>query len=66
KALGKSQNDADTLINLVCCCRHLDKPVTFIDRYLNQLKASHPGHLYVSSMANVESAFDRVAATFAV
>lgn len=66
QALSKSQNDADALVNLVCCCRHQDKPASFVDRYLNQLKQVHPQHPYVQSLANAESAFDRVAATFAV
>ncbi|CAN0241460.1 unnamed protein product, partial [Discosporangium mesarthrocarpum] len=66
KALSKSQNDADTLINLVCCFRHLDKPAAFIDRHINQLRAAHPGHPYVCRLANNEAAFHRVAATFAV
>ncbi|CAB1119803.1 unnamed protein product [Ectocarpus sp. 6 AP-2014] len=66
EAISKSQNDADTLVNLICVCRHLDKPASFVDRYINQLKTAHPQHPYVQSLANAESAFDRVAATFAV
>lgn len=66
QAISKSQNDADTLVNLICCCRHLDKPASFVDRYINQLKTSHPQHPYVQALANAETAFDRVAATFAV
>ncbi|CAN0038754.1 unnamed protein product, partial [Ectocarpus sp. 4 AP-2014] len=54
------------LVNLICVCRHLDKPASFVDRYINQLKTAHPQHPYVQSLANAESAFDRVAATFAV
>lgn len=66
QAISKSQNDPDTLVNLICCCRHLDKPASFVDRYINQLKTAHPQHPYVQSLSNAESAFDRVAATFAV
>ncbi|CAM9372992.1 unnamed protein product [Phaeothamnion confervicola] len=65
EAASKSQGDADTLINLICCYRHLDKPASFIDRYSAQLRAAHPAHPYVVGLNNVESAFARVAATFA-
>ncbi|CAN0481173.1 unnamed protein product, partial [Laminaria digitata] len=66
QAISKSANDADALVNLICCGRHLGKPASFLDRYIHQLKAAHPQHPYVQSLANAETAFDRVAATFAI
>lgn len=66
QALSKSQNNPETLMNLICCCRHQGKAASFIDRYIQQLKQAHPQHPYVESLGYAEAAFDRVAATFAV
>jgi len=65
-AASKNQNDADTLVNLIACYQHLDKPEDFTNRYINQLKMIAPTHPYVQSLATVEGAFQRVAESYAV
>eukprot|EP00639_Heterosigma_akashiwo_P008857 CAMPEP_0194596486 /NCGR_PEP_ID=MMETSP0292-20121207/25691_1 /TAXON_ID=39354 /ORGANISM="Heterosigma akashiwo, Strain CCMP2393" /LENGTH=270 /DNA_ID=CAMNT_0039456763 /DNA_START=78 /DNA_END=893 /DNA_ORIENTATION=- len=66
QALSKSQNDPDTLVNLIACYQHLDKPADFTQRYVNQLKSVAPNHPYVQSLATVEGAFERVAANYSL
>ncbi|CAM9481232.1 unnamed protein product [Chrysoparadoxa australica] len=65
EAFTKAPTDADTLINLIACCQHTNKPDATIERHIAQLKASHPAHPYIADVTNVESAFSRVAAQFA-
>ncbi|CAM9685469.1 unnamed protein product [Heterosigma akashiwo] len=64
--IDKSQNDPDTLVNLIACYQHLDKPADFTQRYVNQLKSVAPNHPYVQSLATVEGAFERVAANYSL
>jgi len=66
QAASKNQNDPDTLVNLIACYQHLDKPEEFRNRYINQLKATAPTHPYVLSLTTVEGAFERVAANYAL
>uniref|UniRef100_A0A7S2XUN8 Coatomer subunit epsilon n=1 Tax=Fibrocapsa japonica TaxID=94617 RepID=A0A7S2XUN8_9STRA len=66
QAASKNQNDPDTLVNMICCYQHLQKPEDFINRYVNQLKSVAPEHPYVKAMTTVEGAFDRVASTYAL
>jgi len=64
-ALSKGPNDADTLINLVSCYLHMGKAQELVQRHLSQLKTVAPNHPFVNQLLKTESAFDRVAATYA-
>ncbi|KAJ1452114.1 coatomer epsilon subunit-domain-containing protein [Pelagophyceae sp. CCMP2097] len=66
QALGKGQNDADTLINLITCSHHAGKSADVVSRYASQLFDAHPDHPYVVKMKRAEAQFDRVASTMAV
>jgi len=60
-SLTKSQNDVDTLANLIVVSQHLNRTSDIISRYINQLKAKNPSHALLTSLGNFESSFDRVA-----
>jgi len=60
-----SSGDPDVLVNVVACAQQRRKPQNFVDRYVNQLKASAPQHPFVQSCERMEGAFDRVAAGYA-
>ena len=62
-ASSKGQNDPDTLVNMVACARHLQKPEELIARYISQLSASAPNHEWVVARRNVDNAFDRAQAS---
>ncbi|KAG5190494.1 vesicle coat complex COPI, epsilon subunit [Tribonema minus] len=67
EAAGKpGGGGADTLVNLVTCCRHLDKPESQAQQYLEQLKEKYPNHAYTVTLRNAESAFSRVSDSLAV
>merc|ERR1719263_370658 len=64
EALAKSHNDPDTLINVVSCYAHMGKDETLINRYLSQLKTSHPTHPHVLKLKAKEAEFDELAAKY--
>jgi len=64
EAITKGQNDPDTLVNLICCYQHMNKPPDLVNRYIAQLKAVAPRHPFVAQLATVESAFSRVSETY--
>lgn len=57
ESLSKNANDATTLANLVVCMQQLRKPADVVSRYVNQLKAVAPTHLYVQRYAELEASF---------
>lgn len=63
-AITKGQNDPDTLVNLICCYQHMNKPADLVNRYISQLKTVAPRHPFVASLGTVESAFSRVSETY--
>lgn len=65
-SLTKSQNDVDTLANLIVVSQHLNRTGDIISRYINLLKAKNPTHSLVTSLGNFESSFDRVAQTLKI
>eukprot|EP00615_Pteridomonas_danica_P011568 CAMPEP_0114342912 /NCGR_PEP_ID=MMETSP0101-20121206/10173_1 /TAXON_ID=38822 ORGANISM="Pteridomonas danica, Strain PT" /NCGR_SAMPLE_ID=MMETSP0101 /ASSEMBLY_ACC=CAM_ASM_000211 /LENGTH=165 /DNA_ID=CAMNT_0001477293 /DNA_START=424 /DNA_END=921 /DNA_ORIENTATION=- len=64
-AITKGQNDPDTLVNLICCYQHMNKADDLIARYIGQLKTVSPNHPFVTQLALVENAFNRVSGTYA-
>lgn len=65
EALQKDTNNPNILINLVICGRHTDKSDDVINRYVNQLRDSHPNHPLSQLWANKEREFDRVSKQYA-
>mmetsp|Transcript_10907 Transcript_10907/g.35145 ORF Transcript_10907/g.35145 Transcript_10907/m.35145 type:complete len:290 (+) Transcript_10907:72-941(+) len=61
EALSKSASDTNSLINLLVCLNHLQKPADVIARYTSQLKISTPGHPWVAKYGELEASFDRCA-----
>lgn len=59
-AIGMGANDPHTLINLIACAQHLDKPKEYVDRYIAQLRRVAPKHPYVVGLDSVARMFDRV------
>ena len=49
--------DVTTLANLVVCMQQLRKPPDVVSRYINQLKAVAPTHLYCQRYAELEASF---------
>jgi len=66
KALEKNPSDPETLVNLIVCCQHQNKPVEVINRYASQLKARAPTHPWVKALASKEASFDLHAARFSL
>jgi coatomer protein complex subunit epsilon len=58
-ALGKNNNDADTLANLVACSPHTGKSPELVKRYESQLTATSPHHGWVANMTAMSASFDR-------
>ena len=58
-ALGKNNNDADTLANLVACLPHTGKSPELVKRYESQLTATSPHHGWVANMTAMSASFDR-------
>lgn len=54
---------ADTLINMVVCCQHLQKPM---GDYMNQLQTKFPLHPFCANVQRVQAAFDREAGKYRV
>jgi coatomer protein complex subunit epsilon len=65
ESLSSNANDPDTLANLIVASQHLNKSEEVMNRYLKQLQKAAPQHQLVLSLANFDSAFDRVATTLA-
>ena len=56
-------NDADTLVNMVCCSQHLGRKD--VEKYLNALKMGcGVGHPFVEGLVQVEGAFEREATKY--
>lgn len=64
-ALSKDPKNADALANLICVTHHLARGNELVTRYLNQLRAADAEHPLLASLATLDSAFERVAATMA-
>eukprot|EP01002_Notosolenus_urceolatus_P003137 NODE_1826_length_1288_cov_17.941889_g1511_i0.p1 GENE.NODE_1826_length_1288_cov_17.941889_g1511_i0~~NODE_1826_length_1288_cov_17.941889_g1511_i0.p1 ORF type:complete len:336 (+),score=89.00 NODE_1826_length_1288_cov_17.941889_g1511_i0:227-1234(+) len=61
-AQTKRNNDADTLVNLITVSAQLGKPAELSNRYISQLKESHPLHPFHQQVARLEERFDEAAA----
>jgi coatomer protein complex subunit epsilon len=51
----------EVLVNLILVSQFLGKPPEVTNRYIQDLKDDHPGHVWVSDFAAKEQAFDRMA-----
>lgn len=65
EALTKISSDADSLANLVVVSQQLRRPEEVVQRYVSQLKIANKDHPLLQSLANFESAFDRITPTLA-
>ncbi|GBB86454.1 hypothetical protein RclHR1_12890009 [Rhizophagus clarus] len=66
EALNKSNDDPDTLVNLIVVSNLLNKPAEVVNRYINQLKEVSPNHAFLQDLDLKSSLFDRVAQRFAL
>ena len=64
ESLEKDNNNAETLINLMTISHFMGKGSEVANRYLNQLKDSHPKHPFVEELQSKESELDRLIASF--
>jgi len=64
QALEKNPKHAETLVNLIVCYSHQQKPREHIQRYVSQLKSSSPSHPWVLKFNDAEESFDRAASHF--
>ena len=66
ESLEKDNNNAETLINLMTISHFLGKGSEVANRYLNQLKDSHPKHPFVLDSLAKESELDYLIKSFSV
>jgi len=66
QALEKNASDPETLVNLITCYQHQDKPAEVVNRYISQLKARAPQHPWVKALQAKENSFDLHAAKFSL
>jgi len=66
KALEKNASDPETLVNLIACYEHQNKPAEIINRYISQLKSRFPTHPWVKALAAKENSFDLHMARFSL
>jgi len=66
EALNKSNDDPDTLVNLIVVSNLLSKPEEVVNRYINQLKEVSPNHAFLQDLDLKTSLFDRAAQRFAL
>jgi len=66
QALEKNASDPETLVNLIVCYQHLNKPAETINRYLSQLKSRASSHPWVKVLQMKEDSFDRLTAKFSL
>jgi coatomer protein complex subunit epsilon len=66
ESLEKDNNNAETLINLMTISHFLGKGTDVSNRYLNQLKDSHPKHPFVLDSIAKESELDYLIKSFSV
>ncbi|CAG8448011.1 10908_t:CDS:10 [Rhizophagus irregularis] len=50
EALNKSNDDPDTLVNLIVVSNLLNKPAEVVNRYINQLKEASPNHAFLQDL----------------
>ena len=58
-ALGKSNGDGDTLVNMIVCSQHLAKPAGVMARYQRELRKHAPQHPWLLRFDAAEASFDR-------
>lgn len=63
EALIKSPSDPDSLANLIVASQHLSRAPEVVNRLISQLRLKDPTHPLITTLANFESAYDRVAST---
>ncbi|CAG8625117.1 13906_t:CDS:2 [Funneliformis caledonium] len=66
EALNKSNDDPNTLVNLIVVSNLLNKPAEVVNRYINQLKETSPNHAFLQDLDLKTSLFDRAAQRFAL
>jgi uncharacterized protein HemY len=64
ESLQKSASHPDTLVNMIVCMHHMQKPADQIQRFQSQLRAVAPTHPWLVRMDELEASFDRLAAEF--
>lgn len=65
-ALGKRNQDPETLINLIVCAQHLKKSKELVQRYISQLKSVSPNHPWVKDFVEMENGFTKSASKYGV
>lgn len=62
EALSKNPNFACTLVNVIACSKHINKPPELVARYMERLDQVAPTCNWIQSYKTKEQEFDRVAA----
>mmetsp|Transcript_13068 Transcript_13068/g.32278 ORF Transcript_13068/g.32278 Transcript_13068/m.32278 type:complete len:295 (+) Transcript_13068:39-923(+) len=65
EALAKNPKNPDTLVNVIACAMHKQKPAELVERYIAQLRTVAPAHPWLAKLDSFEAEFARVAATYA-
>mmetsp|Transcript_16014 Transcript_16014/g.32201 ORF Transcript_16014/g.32201 Transcript_16014/m.32201 type:complete len:300 (+) Transcript_16014:215-1114(+) len=64
EALAKNPNNPETLINVIACAKHKQKPAELVSRYLAQLRTVAPGHRWLLGYDAFEEQFNTLAAQY--